>query len=213
MNVNYSQKARNLMKRLNVISKEVNETFKQFHKETGNKYRTKNNLTIVNMNALKKPTPLEMSNENFNAYVASLSPEEQKSNTTLTLKALRRNRFKKTRSGERMMRQSEIAEAIEKNKIKLAESKKTIGPPPVPKSVIDTIMKNSFKPENFSNFNPSINLKGQEKTKYYKELGNLKKKALKVFENKQKRIDLVKGKKLSRSNATNIVQGSKLNLK
>jgi hypothetical protein len=163
------------MKRLNVIRQEVNETFKEFHKETGNKYRKNKNLTIMNMNALKKPTPLEMSNENFNKYVASLSPEEQQSNTILTLRALRRNRFKKTRSGESM--------------------------------------KNSFKPENFENFNASVNLKGPAKTKYYKQLKNLKKKALNVFDNKQKRVNLVKGKKLSRANATNIVQGSKLNLK
>ena len=139
--MNYSQKARNLINRLNAISKEVNDTFKQFHKETANKYRTKNNLTIVKMNTLK------------------------------------------------------------------------MSPPPISKSIVSTIMKNSFKPGNFRNFNASVEVKGPAKTKYYMELRNLKKKALNVFDNKQKRINLVKGKKLSRANATNIVQGSKLNLK
>lgn len=213
MNVNYSQKARNLLNRIKNIQKDINGTFEQFHKETVNKYRTKKNLTIMNMDTLKTQiNPMDMSNENFNKYLASLSPEERQSNTILILKALRRNRFKTTRSGDSMVRQSEknklIAEAGEKNKIKLAGP-----PPPIPKSVIATIMKNSFKPENFENFNASVNLRGEAKTKYYKQLRNLKKKALNVFDNKQKRVNLVKGKKLSRANATNIVQGSKLNLK
>jgi thymidylate synthase len=126
--MNYSQKARNLTNRLNAISKEVNETFKQFHKETNNTYVSKPNLTIAKMNSLKK-------------------------------------------------------------------------------------LINTFKPENFENFNASVKLQGAAKTKYYKQLRNLKKKALNVFDNKQKRTDLVKGKKLSRANAITIVEGSKLNLK
>jgi len=125
--MNYSQKARNLTNRLNAISKEVNETFKQFHKETNNTYVSKPNLTIAKMNSLKK-------------------------------------------------------------------------------------LINAFKPENFENFNASVNLKGPAKTKYYQELQKLKKKARNVFDNKQKRTKLVKGKKLSRANAITIVEGSKLNL-
>ena len=119
--MNYSQKARNLTNRLNAINKEVKDTFKQFHKETGNKYVSKPNLTIAKMNSLKT--------------------------------------------------------------------------------------------ENFKNFNASVNLKGPAKTKYYKQLRNLKKKALEVFDNKQKRVNLVKGTKLSRANAATIIEGSKLNLK
>jgi len=125
--MNYSQKARNLTNRLNAISKEVNETFKQFHKETKNTYVSKPNLTIAKMNSLKK-------------------------------------------------------------------------------------LINTFKPENFENFNASVILKGPAKTKYYKKLQNLKQKARNVFDNKQKRTKLVKGKKLSRANAITIVEGSKLNL-
>ena len=130
--MNYSQKARNLTNRLNAINKEVNETFKQFHKETGNKYVSKPNLTIAKMNSLKKSI-------------------------------------------------------------------------------------RTFKPENFKNGTP-LKFEPKKKKEYYKLIRNLENSAREVFDNKQKRVNLVynkNGKPLDilRNDAKNIVQGTKKNLK